>query len=620
MSTSVNVNRLVDETSTHLRQHSTNPVDWRAWDKQTMEEVRQIRKPVFLSIGFAACRWCNAMEREAFSENRIAEVLNRHFIPIKVDREEYPQVDHLYMNVTRILTGRGGWPNNLWLTPDLRPFYAGTYFSPDNFLDLSVQLAHQWQRCRQELEARASRIIDVLEQINEKTNRQPRVSLNRELLDQALKAVHSSFDKVHGGFSGTPKSPPHNAIRFVLNKQRLQKQKRQKDLAPALTTLDSMSNGAIRDHIGGGFHRRALDEQWRQPQFEKMLYDNALLLNNYTLAWKLTGEERYQRVARQTGEWMIEETQQPEGVFSSSLSADCHDQEGAFYLWTAKEIEELLSPREARLFFDLYNITNEGNLPQKLERNTKQKEGLNIPYLSSSLEEYARRHRRKPRRLVENTRKLRQQLLTARNLRLAPQRDEKKLLDLNGLAVHALAEAGELLPEPRFTEAAKNAADYLLKNAVSKEGDLIHSFRSRNSFISGNLDDYAFFIRGLLALGRNDPLNRWREAAEDLTWRAVAEFADRKNGGFHFTSKNSTPVLRRHRDSFDQELPSGNAVMTECLLRLYRHTRRSPYLEIAEKTLHEFSGVMHAYPLAAMGMLDVLQLYLYDDRQFPEPD
>ncbi len=606
MSSSVSVNRLVDEISPYLRQHSTNPVDWRPWDEATRAEIRDKNKPVFLSIGYASCHWCHVMEREAFSDLAVADVLNNNFIPIKVDREEHPEIDHLYMTVTQALTGRGGWPNNLWLTPELRPFHAGNYFSASALRDLSARLARSWSQANSELEGRARQIINVLEQINAKMDEQPRVPLDSGLIDQAVKGLHFSFDDDYGGFSGSPKFPPHAGLFFLLRKQKNQKGK--KELSPALLTLEAMARGGIHDHIGGGFHRYSVDEKWQVPHFEKMLYDNALLLLNYSLGWELTRQQLFHRVAMETGDWILREMNAPEGGFCSSLDADCHGQEGGFYLWTRRQVEEILPAKEAQLFCSVYAISDNGNfMPQS---GQVQAEKQNIPYLPVSIEEYARSNRRKPRKLAEQLQKQRRRLLEQRNRRLTPQRDEKVLTDWNGLAIYALAAAGAALPEPRFLEAAVKAADYLLENAVSKEGDLVHSFRSRTNFINGNLDDYAFFIRGLLELDSRHGAVRWCEAAEDLTWRSVAEFADRKRGGFYFTRKNEIPTLRRHRDAFDQATPSGNAVITECLLLLYQQTRQNPYLEIAESTLKEFSGAMHSFPLATLGMLTALQDFL----------
>jgi len=569
-------NRLIHATSPYLLQHAHNPVDWHPWGSEALALARELDRPIFLSVGYSACHWCHVMERESFEDDGIADFLNAHFVPIKVDREERPDLDDLYMGAVQLLAGRGGWPMSVWLTPGLEPFYGGTYFPPTprggmpGFLQVLEGVARVWQERRGEVTAQARKLAAALERPSGAEGVLP----SRSLLETALTHLRYAFDARWGGFGGAPKFPPVPALTLLLNRGET------RDMEMVTRTLDAMAAGGIRDHLGGGFARYSVDERWKVPHFEKMLYDNAQLAWVYLEAFRVTGEGRHGDRAREILDYLLRDMRDGAGGFHSSEDADSEGEEGRFYTYTWGEVQEVLGAG-ADLFGRAYGVTPEGNF-----------EG------GRSL-----LHRMDPGDFPEAALvPLRARLLAYRDRRVRPHKDDKLLAAWNGLALSALARGHQLLGEPRYLEAAEACAAFLHRE-LWRDGALLRTWRKGQAHTPAFLEDYGAVILGLLELYQAGFQVRWLRWARELGEVLKQRFQD-PGGGFFGTVAED--VLVRQCPVHDGATPSGNALAVLALVRLGGHWEEASDGEAAGRALARFAPELEEAPQACLGLLRAL--------------
>ena len=575
-------NHLAEETSPYLLQHANNPVDWYPWGPEALRRAREEDKPIFLSIGYSACHWCHVMERESFTDPLTADFLNDHFVSIKVDREERPDLDAIYMEAVTSITGRGGWPLSAWLTPAGAPFYGGTYFpeSPrfgsPSFLQVLKKLAETWETRREEIEEAAATLLAHLRSEEGEPEGQgpPATSPPGRVLERAFPVLHGSHDSVNGGWGVAPKFPQPLVIEALLahltQKTALQLK------VETETTLDAMAAGGIYDHLGGGFHRYSTDVGWLVPHFEKMLYDNAQLARCYLHAWQVFRKPRYRAVAEETLDYLLREMSHPDGGLFSAQDADSEGMEGAFFVWDLGDVRGALSPEEADLMVTTYGMTQQGNF-----------EGANILHLAVEPAEDD----------LHPLGTARAKLLAARDSRVHPARDEKVLAGWNGLALAALAEAARALPSERYREAAERTGDFVLRDLLRPGYRVFHSWKDGRASGEGFLDDYACLVEGLLALYQTTFAERWFVAARGLT-DTMIEYFRRPEGGLYDTSSDHETLITRPRSLQDSPTPSGNSMATTVLLKMAGYTGESAYLSFAEQTLGAMAPLAERAPLA----------------------
>ena len=596
------MNRLANESSLYLRQHANNPVDWHPWGDEAIARARELDKPIFLSIGYSACHWCHVMEHESFEDEATAALLNEHFICIKVDREERPDIDHIYMTALQAMTREGGgWPLSVWLTPDLHPFYAGTYYPPDDryapqrpsFKQLLRSIAEAWRERRSEITEQSAAITTFLQQ---QENQKPASSLplTDDLLRDAERALQQGFDPVNGGFGNAPKFPHALELRLLL---RLWKRNRQDvTLHVIRLSLDKMAAGGIYDQIGGGFHRYSTDARWLVPHFEKMLYDNALLTSAYVDAWLATKDAEYHRVAEETLDYVLREMTSPVGAFFSTQDADSENEEGKFYVWSLAEIEEVLDPAESKLFDEAFGVTRDGNF-----------EGQNILHRVKPFEQLAQSRTLPIPEFAARIKSCSQKLYDVRKRRVWPGRDEKILTSWNALMIAAFAQAGSAFDEGRYVMAAVKAAEFVVSQMLLPDGALMRTCAVGSApRIKAYLEDYAFLIDALVDVYQATFEPRWVEHALRLGKKMIAQFADTTNHRFFSTSDEHQHLIARTKDSYDGSTPSSNSMAVQALLRLADLTQRDEFRRHAEESLRSFasflkeSGRGHAQMLAAV--------------------
>ncbi|MEE8143192.1 MAG: thioredoxin domain-containing protein [Planctomycetota bacterium] len=593
-------NRLIHEKSPYLLQHARNPVDWYPWGEEALTYARVQDKPIFLSVGYSTCHWCHVMEHESFENSDVARLLNDLYIPIKVDREERPDLDEIYMKATQLFTQRGGWPNSLWLTPAGMPWFAGTYFPREDvhgragFKSLLKRLSEFWHQQRSQAEEQAESLAGAMRQMVSASPSHGVAILERNLVERLFSELRDHFDKQHGGFGGAPKFPPHGGLKLLLSEVR--RSGREDLLELATATLDAMALGGIRDHVGGGFHRYSTDQRWLLPHFEKMLYDNAQLGRVYVEAFLITGEERYRQVAVSTFDWVLEEMTSPEGGYYSAQDADSEGEEGKFYLWTREQILEELGEESGEAFCSVYQIEARGNF---LDEATGTATGTNIPHLVKPHDD--------PHEEAELHRNLRA-LYKVRAERVPPHLDDKVLASWNGLMMGSLAYAGKELHEPRYLEAARRAADFVLCDMVAK-GRLLRSYREGGAHLNGYLDDYAFLADGLLDVHEASGDPRYLNEARQLVEVMLKHFQV-PGGGFYFTSDDHEQLLVRSQDPYDQAIPSGNGVAAQVLLRLWKLCDHAAYREAAHSTLKAFAQTMVKSPRGTEALILATMAYL----------
>lgn len=608
-------NRLSAETSPYLLQHQANPVDWYPWGPEAIERAKREDKPIFLSIGYSACHWCHVMEHESFENASIAKYLNEHFVSIKVDREERPDLDQIYMNAVQIMTGRGGWPMSVFLTPDLKPFYGGTYWPPEprmgmpGFEQVLVAVDDAWRNRREAALKQADEMTGYLKSIEHgDDDGKPAVAIDKQsatgvsaaaaqqLLDNAERALHRAFDSRNGGFGGAPKFPHSMDLQLLLRLWR--RKPRPETLEIVTVTLDKMAAGGIYDHLAGGFARYSVDERWLVPHFEKMLYDNALLTSAYVEAFQATGEERFARIARETCVYMLRYMTDEAGGFHGTEDADSEGEEGKFYVWTPAEIKTILGEKAGDRFCYVYDVTDEGNFEHKQSI-------LNLP---KSIEQCAALRQWDLTELKAELADSRAKLLAVRDQRIRPGKDDKVLASWNGLMIAAMAQAGALLAEPRFTAAAERAA-YFISEKMLARGRLQHTWRKGQAKLAAYLDDYAYLANAFITLYESTFDERWIDTALSLAETMLEHFQDTEQGGFFFTANDHEQLIARNKDLHDASVPSGNAMAATALIRLGKLTGRTDFLEAAGRTLAMASAVMERTPTGAGQMLIALDLW-----------
>jgi uncharacterized protein YyaL (SSP411 family) len=612
-------NRLIHETSPYLLQHAHNPVDWYPWGEEALRKAQQEDKPILLSIGYSACHWCHVMEHESFENEQIAAIMNQYFISIKVDREERPDIDNVYMQAVQAMTQHGGWPMTVFLLPNGRPFYGGTYFPPydrsyggsarmPGFSSVLLGLAKAYKEHRREVEEQAAELAEFLKHHSNVPLRSRGNNLSHvpqlTMLLTASRELAEAFDKVDGGFGAAPKFPSTMALEFLL---RIHLHRRDGELADQQErggpselemvelSLQCMAHGGIYDQLGGGFHRYSVDDKWLVPHFEKMLYDNALLSRIYLHAYLVTGKSLYRHIVEETLDYVVREMTSPEGGFYSTQDADSEGEEGKFFLWTPSEITRELAPHDARLFMDYYDVTDQGNF-----------EGKNILHVKQDEQKVAEKSGVTVEELQASLKRSRETLFAVRERRVKPGRDEKVLTSWNGLMLRSFAEAARYLRRFDYLQVAVNDASFLLSH-LRHNGRLLRTYKDGRARLNGYLEDYTFLADGLLALYEATFDIRWFAEARALMDQAIDLFADEQNGGFFDTGSDHEALINRPKDIMDNATPAGNSVAMDVLLRLATFSGRSEYQRRADDYLQSLVDVMVQHPLAfghALGALD----------------
>ena len=598
-------NRLAQETSPYLLQHKNNPVDWYPWGEEALEKARAENKPIVLSVGYSACHWCHVMERESFEDEATAQIMNEHFVSVKVDREERPDIDSIYMSAIQALTRHGGWPMTVFLTPDGAPFYGGTYFPPaprgglPSFQQVLLSLAEAYENRRGEVEKSAESVREYLQAAAGAAI--PKSAVGTELLDGAATSLSGELDRRFGGFGGAPKFPQAMNLEVLLRHHH-----RTGDgdvLSGVEITLRAMANGGIYDQLGGGFARYSVDQYWLVPHFEKMLYDNALLSRLYLEAYQATGDGFYGRIAEETLDYVLRDMTSDEGGFYSAEDADSEGEEGKFYVWTPAEIQAVLDPEEAELAQRYWDVTERGNF-----------EGKNVLHVPRAPEVVAAEFGLAPEKLWERIKGIRFKLFAAREERVRPGRDEKILAAWNGLMLRSFAFAARVLGREDYRETARRNA-YLLLERLRSKGRLLRSYKGGRARFNGYLEDYAMVADGLLALYEATFETRWLAEAESLCDALLELFWDEDHRTFYDTPADHEELVTRPRDVYDSAAPSGNSVATDVLLRLALLLDREDYRARAEVVIEELSGGMERLPGGFGRLLAALDFYLSRPRE-----
>jgi uncharacterized protein YyaL (SSP411 family) len=588
-------NRLASETSPYLLQHKDNPVDWHPWGDEALARARAEDKPLLVSIGYSACHWCHVMEHESFEDPETAAYMNAHFVPIKVDREERPDVDSIYMQAVQSMTGGGGWPLNVFCDPRGVPFYGGTYFPPDprqgmpSFRQVLGAVAEAWNERRDEIGAAAAQTVEAL--AAPARLRSAGVELSSSILDEAEGALARQFDANFGGFGGAPKFPPTSALEFVMARIADGRVLSERAEQMVRTTLTRMARGGIYDQVGGGFARYSVDAHWLVPHFEKMLYDNALLAGAYLHAWQLTGDETFRRVSMETLDWALREMRGPEGGFYSALDADSEGEEGRFYVWSREELDRLLGD-DAPALASYWGVDRGPNF-----------EGRNILYVAGE---------RVDEELLAGARRT---LYEARSQRAWPGLDDKRLTAWNALMISALADAGAILASDTYIEAAESCATFVLSDLRDSRGRLLRTFKDGRASLNAYLEDYAFLVEALLALYQATFDPRWFEASRELADAMIGRYADSEGGPFFTTSSDHEALVVRPKDYEDHPIPSGNSSAAFGLLRLAAYTGEREYERHALEVLGALGAPAARHPQAFGHLLQAIHFHLAPPRE-----
>jgi uncharacterized protein YyaL (SSP411 family) len=597
-------NRLAKESSPYLLQHAHNPVDWYPWGDDAFAKAQREGKLIFLSVGYAACHWCHVMERESFMDDEIAKVMNDKFVCIKVDREERPDVDQIYMTAVQLISGHGGWPMSVFLLPDGRPFWGGTYFPPRDgdrgaatgFLSVLKQIDEVWQTKRDLVNQQAETLTAAI-----KSSQTPKADadegdvLNAELVTAAMSALFEQYDPVHGGFGAGPtgpKFPEASNLMFLLDRSRrasVGKDKQASARTMLIKTLDGMISGAMYDHLGGGFHRYSVDQLWQIPHFEKMLYDNGQLVSIYAEVFADTGRQEYRLVVESSCDFVIRELRAPGGAFFSALDADSEGEEGKFYRWTATELAEFKNEPGFDLATEVFHLSGTPNFESEYY----------VPAPRQPLTEAAAQRDIDFPTLIGRLEPVRGKLFDARNRRPRPITDVKILTAWNGLMISGLADAGRILKRPDFIQVAEQAAEFLLAELRQDDGRLLRSFAGGQAKLNGYVDDYAFLARGLLSLHQATGHERWLKLAKEITDQQLERFWDADAGGFYFTSADHPSLIVRVKDPVDGAIPSGTSVSLENLRYLSEKTGQASYRQRYEQALLSLVPLLRKSPAAA---------------------
>jgi len=599
-------NHLIDEKSPYLLQHAGNSVNWFPWGEEAFRKARNEDKPIFLSIGYATCHWCHVMAHESFEDEEVARILNQNFIAIKVDREERPDVDQIYMSVCQAMTGRGGWPLSIFMTAEGKPFFAGTYFPKSSrmgmtgFMDLLSQIASIWQNDRQKILKASEEITHAIKSSNEV---RPGHAVGYDTLKKAYEQLTRAFDPNWGGFGTAPKFPtPHN-LTFLLRWH-----KRSADpsaLKMVEKTLDAMRRGGIFDQIGLGFHRYSVDREWLVPHFEKMLYDQALLTMAYTGAYQTTGKEKFGQVVREILTYVLRDMTAPEGGFYCAEDADSEGREGLFYVWTPGEVTKHLGDKSGDLFCRFYDISDASNF----------EDGLSIPHIPVDPETFAKKEGMGLKELETVLEDARQKLFIVREKRIHPLKDDKILTAWNGLMIVALAKASQAFGDQSYTDAARKAADFILKNLRTTDGRLLRRYRQGDAAYPGYLDDYAFLVWGLIELYEATFDISYLEQAVAMNREMIDIFWDKQGGGLYFTGKGNELLVMQNKEIYDGALPSGNSVAALNFLRLGRMTGNIGLEQKYEQLIRHFSAQVTEHPIAHTQLLAALDFVVGPSRE-----
>ena len=585
----IRLNHLIHEKSPYLLQHVENPVDWYPWGEEAFQKAKKEDKPIFLSIGYATCHWCHVMAHESFEDEEVARVLNRSFVAIKVDREERPDVDQIYMSVCQALTGQGGWPLSIFMTSEGGPFFAGTYFPKQGrmgmpgFIDLLQRIAAAWQTEREKILQGSAEIRRVIRQ---EAGPAAEGSATQAELRKAYAQLSRSFDVTWGGFGKAPKFPSPHHLTYLLRWQKRNQDPQAAEMV--IKTLEAMRQGGIFDHLGFGFHRYSVDERWLVPHFEKMLYDQAMLAMAYLEAYQALGKENFAETAREIFAYVLRDMTSPEGGFYSAEDADSEGREGLFYVWTPAEVKKHLGAESGDLFCRFYGITPEGNF----------EDGLSIPHVSISGEAFAAREKIPVSNLSKILAEAREKLFQVRAKRVHPLKDDKILTAWNGLMIAALSKGFSALQDPAFSSAAEKAADFILRRMRPASGRLQRRYRLGHIAYPGYLDDYACFIWGLIELYEATFNPRYLAAAVELHRIQIELFWDDSGGGFFMTAKDGEELIARPKDLYDGAAPSGNSVAFLNLLRLGRMCGNPDWEKMADRMIRSFAGSIGEYPMA----------------------
>jgi uncharacterized protein len=606
-------NRLAKETSPYLLQHAHNPVDWFPWGEEALAKAKREGKLIFLSIGYSSCHWCHVMERETFEDAEVARFLNEHFVCIKVDREERPDIDAVYMTALQVynqLAGSrrgGGWPLSMFLTPQAEPFVGGTYFPARDgdreglpgFFNLVQKIQEVWSKEPNRIGDDALAVVKFTKAEMEKRSTPLGIKLDDSLLAATLEALAEEYDPKHGGFGYTPdgrrpKFPQPSNLFFLID--RVQRTGSEQARQMLVGTLEKISLGGIRDHLGGGFHRYSVDRYWRIPHFEKMLYDNSQLARVYAQAHELTGRDDFRRVAVELCDFVLRELTDPSGGFYAALDADSEGEEGKYYRWEKVEVEKSLAADEYALFANVYGLNRPPNFEEKFY----------VPLLAQPLSELAAEMKLSEAALEERLAPIRRKLRDVRSRRVAPQTDTKIITADNGLMIGGLADAGRILKQPRYTAAAEKAAEFILAKLRKGDGRMLRSFAGGEARHNAYLSDYAFLVDGLIRLHRATGNERWLAAATELTAKQTELFADERGGGFFFTASDHEALLARGKEVVDGAQPAGNSVAAHNLIFLATAKNQPAYLESATKTIAATLGLTQHSSSAAPLMMTAI--------------
>ena len=603
-------NRLAMETSPYLLQHAHNPVEWYPWGEDALQKAKEQDRPIFLSIGYSACHWCHVMANESFEDDEIAKIMNENFINIKVDREERPDLDDIYQRACQLATGTGGWPLSVFLTPDQRPFYVGTYFPKDTnsrynmpgFRTLLLELSEAYKNKQQDIQAASSEFIDALSQSGRDlitlSAVKEKIGLERSVLDEAAVGLLQMGDPIYGGFGHAPKFPNTSNLMFLLRYYDISGLSRFRDFV--IFTADRMAAGGIHDHLGGGFARYATDQKWLVPHFEKMLYDNALLSQLYAELYQITKADQYLGITRKTLDYIIRDMTHPEGGFYSAQDADSEHEEGKFYIWGEKEIASMLSDQTTtEIFCEHYGVTQGGNF-----------EGKNILNITVPQKSLAQKYGKTPEQLSQIIEDACAKLFAAREKRVKPGRDEKILTSWNGLMISGFAKGYSVTGDNRYLEPAKKAVEFIEGRLTSTDGRLKRTYKDGQSKLNAYVEDYAFYVGGLLDLFAVDSRQEYLDRAIKYTDFMLQHFWDEKEGNLYFTSDDHEQLIARTKNLYDLATPSGNSVAASNLIRLYHYSYNNGYLDQAVSIMKTCARSAAENPFGFGQMLNAIYLYL----------
>jgi len=594
----VEPNKLIKETSPYLLQHAYNPVRWYPWDEEAIKKAQDENKPIFLSVGYSACHWCHVMAHESFENQEIAQVMNENFINIKVDREERPDIDDIYQKVSQLTTGSGGWPLSVFLTPDQRPFYVGTYFPPmdsygkPGFGSLVRQLAQAWSEKPHDVEVAAENFLNVLKKTESISTPS---KLDRSILDEAAVNLLSLGDPTNGGFGHAPKFPNAANLSFMLRYAKISGISKFQEFV--FKTLTKMANGGIYDHLGGGFHRYSTDSRWLVPHFEKMLYDNALLPPVYAEAYQLTRDERYLEIITKTLRFVLREMTAPDGGFYSAQDADSEGEEGKYYVWKKKQVQEILG-NDSDIFCLYYDVVDGGNF-----------EGHNILHNNINLSTVAFQFGKTESEVRETIKRCKEKLFEVRVTRVRPGRDDKILVSWNALMISAFVKGYRVTNEINFLQAAENCIKFI-EQKMTKDGELLHTYKDGQAKLRAYLDDYAYFASALIDYFEVNPSKIYLDLAIRYANYLLGHFWDKNEKSFFFTADNHEKLIVRTKNIFDLSLPSGNSVAAGALLRLYHLTQEKKYLDVALQIMESLSTMAAENPFGFGQLLNVIYVYL----------